>query len=159
VHLWGPLGKLLGYIITECNFEANPNKISAIIEICQVSKVKDIQRLTGCLTALSCFASQLGERALPLYKLLKKVNSFCWMDETQRTLDDLKALISKPPVLASSEPGETLLLYVVATTQVISAALVVEREEPMHVYKVQRSVYYIGIVLSAIRPATIRYNN
>jgi hypothetical protein len=55
-------------------------------------------------------------------------------------------LISKPPVLASSEPGEILLLYVMAT-QVISAALVVEREEPGHVYKVQRPVYYISKVL------------
>jgi hypothetical protein len=55
----------------------------------------------------------------------------------QKALDDLKALISKPPVLALLEPGETLLLYVAATTQVISAALVVEREEPRHVYKIQ----------------------
>jgi hypothetical protein len=52
-----------------------------------------------------------------------------------------------PPVLASPEPDETLLLYVMATTQVISATLVVEREEPGHIYKVQRSVYYIGKVL------------
>jgi hypothetical protein len=72
-----------------------------------------------------------------LYKLLEKSNSFYWTDETQKVLDELKALISKPPVLASPEPGETLLLYAVATTQVISAALVVEREKPGHVYKVQ----------------------
>jgi hypothetical protein len=52
-----------------------------------------------------------------------------------------------PPVLASPEPDETLLLYVMATTQVISATLVVEREEPGHIYKLQRSVYYIGKVL------------
>jgi hypothetical protein len=42
------------------------------------------------------------------------------MDETQKALDELKALISKPLVRASLKPGETLL-YVVATTQVISA--------------------------------------
>jgi hypothetical protein len=35
----------------------------------------------------------------------------------------------------------------VATTQVISATLVVEWEEIGHVYKVQRSVYYISKVL------------
>jgi hypothetical protein len=52
-------------------------------------------------------------------------------------LDDLKVLISKPLVLASPEPSETLLLYVTATTEVISATLVVEQEEPRHVYKVQ----------------------
>jgi hypothetical protein len=55
----------------------------------------------------------------------------------QRVLDNFKTLMSKPRVLASLEPDETLLLYVVVTTQVISAALVVEREEFRHVYKVQ----------------------
>jgi hypothetical protein len=43
----------------------------------------------------------------------------------------------------------------VATTQVISAALVVEREELGHIYKVQRSVYYISKVLS---DCETRYN-
>jgi hypothetical protein len=90
-----------------------------------------------CLAALSHFVSRLGERGLPLYKLLKKSDSFHWMDETQRALDDIKTLISKPPVLASPKPDETLLLYVTDTTQVISATLVVEREEPRHVCKVQ----------------------
>jgi hypothetical protein len=51
-------------------------------------------------------------------------------------LDELKALISKPLVLASLEPGEALLLCVAATTQVISIALLVEQDEPGHVYKV-----------------------
>jgi hypothetical protein len=57
-------------------------------------------------------------------------------------------LITKPPVLASLEPNEALLLYVVATTQVVSTIMVVEREEPGHVYKVQRPVYYVSKVLS-----------
>jgi hypothetical protein len=83
-----------------------------------------------------------------MYKLLKKSDPFHWTDETQKTLDDLKALISNLSVLASSKPGGTLLLYVMATTQVISMTLVVEREEPGHVYKVQRPVYYISKVLS-----------
>jgi hypothetical protein len=102
----------------------------------------------GCLAALSRFVSHLGERGPPLYKLIKKSDSFHWTDETQKALDDLKALISKPHVLASQEPSETLLLYIAATTQVVSAALMVEREEPGHVYKVQRPIYYISKVIS-----------
>jgi hypothetical protein len=35
-----------------------------------------------------------------------------------------------------------------ATTQVISAALVVEREELWHAYKVHQPIYYISKVLS-----------
>ena len=43
--------------------------------------------------------------------------------------------------------GETLLLYIAATTHVASTALVIERDEPGHVYKVQRPVYFISEVL------------
>jgi hypothetical protein len=44
--------------------------------------------------------------------------------------------------------GETLLLYIAATNQVVSMAIVVEREEVGHVYKVQRPVYFISEVLT-----------
>jgi hypothetical protein len=36
-----PWGKLLRYIITKCGIEANPDKISTIAEIGQVSNVED----------------------------------------------------------------------------------------------------------------------
>jgi hypothetical protein len=146
--LGSPGASSWGYIITKRGIETNPDKISAIGEIGQVKNVKDVQRLMGCLVSLISFVSWLGERRLPLYKWLKKSDSFCWTDETQRVLDDLKALISKPLVLASLDPSETLLLYMVATTHVIFTALVVEREEHRHVYKVQWPVYYISKVLS-----------
>jgi hypothetical protein len=37
-----PQAKLLGYIITECGIEANPDKILAITEMGQVRNVKDV---------------------------------------------------------------------------------------------------------------------
>jgi hypothetical protein len=117
-----PRDKLLKYIVTKHCIEANPKKISAITKLSQVRNVKDVQQLMGCLVALSHFVSHLGECEFPLFKLLKKSDSFHWTDEAQKALDDLKALISKPPIMASPEPCETLLLYVTATTQVISAA-------------------------------------
>ena len=40
------------------------------------------------------------------------------------------------------------MLYVAATTQVVSAALVVERDEPEHALKVQRPIYFMSEVLS-----------
>jgi hypothetical protein len=79
---------------------------------------------------------------------LVKADSNHWLDETYKALDELKALITKLPVLASPEPGETLLLYMVATTQDINTAVVVEQEELGHVYKVQWSVYNISKVLT-----------
>jgi hypothetical protein len=46
------------------------------------------------------------------------------------------------------------MLYISATSTVVSAAIVVEREEEGHVYKVQRPVYYISEVLT---DSKIRY--
>jgi hypothetical protein len=43
---------------------------------------------------------------------------------------------------------EPLYLYIAATTQVVSAAFVVERAEEGHALPVQRPVYYISEVLS-----------
>jgi hypothetical protein len=57
MHLWSPLGKFLGYIITEHGLEANVDKMSTIIKMGPVKSVKDIQRLMGSLVALSWFMS------------------------------------------------------------------------------------------------------
>jgi hypothetical protein len=72
----------------------------------------------------------LGEHGLPLYKLLKKFDYFRWTEERHKVLDELIALITKPSVLISLELGETLLLYVAVTTQVISVILVVKWRNP-----------------------------
>lgn len=78
---------------------------------------------------------------LPLYKLLKKSDRFEWNNEAQAALDEVKRLLSETAVLTSPTPNEPLLLYVAMATQVVSAALVVEREEEGHALKVQRPVY------------------
>ena len=60
----------------------------------------------------------------------------------------VKQLLMKAPILVPSTDGEPLLLYITVTTQVVGAALVVEREEEGHTLKVQRPVYFISEVLS-----------
>src|SRR5579859_1093294 len=85
---------------------------------------------------------------MPLYKLLKKSDHFQWTNEAQEALDKLKILLTSPPVLVSPAPAKDILLYIAATTQVVSAVLVVEREEPGHALKVQHPVYFISEVLS-----------
>ena len=70
------------------------------------------------------------------------------MPKAQGALDKVKQLLMKALILVPPTDGEPLLLYIVATTQVVSAALVVEREEDGHALKVQRPMYFISEVLS-----------
>jgi ribonuclease HI len=108
----------------------------------------------GCLAALSRFISRLGEKGLPLYRLLRKAERFTWTPEAEEALGNLKALLTNAPILVPPAAGEALLIYVAATTQVVSAAIVVERREEGHALLVQRPVYFISEVLSETK---IRY--
>jgi hypothetical protein len=81
------------------------------------------------------------------------------MDEMQRVLDDLKMLISMPPVLACLEPGETLFLYVVATSQVISTILIVEQRSPGTSTRYNDRFTTLTKYSPTARPATVRYKS
>ena len=139
---------LLGFIVSERDIEANLEKISAITKMGPIQNIKGVQRITGCLATLSQFISCLGERGLPLYRLLKKSDHFEWTAEAQEALDMVKQFLTKPPVLVPPCNGESLLLYISATMQVVSSVLVVEREEEGQSFKVQRPMYFIIEVLS-----------
>jgi hypothetical protein len=57
-------------------------------------------------------------------------------------------MLAHAPILMPPQDGEPLYLYVAATTQVVSALIIVERMEEKHALPVQRPVYYISEVLS-----------
>ena len=135
---------LLGFIVSERGIEANPEKIAAITSMGPIKDLKGVQRVTGCLAALSRFISRLGERGLPVYRLLRKAECFTWTPEAEEALGNLKALLTKAPILVPPAAGEALLVYVAATTQPVSTAIVVERQEEGHALPVQRPVYFVS---------------
>ncbi|KAK1612950.1 hypothetical protein QYE76_036623 [Lolium multiflorum] len=143
-----PVGKLLVFIVSNRGIEVNPEKIKAILCIKRPTYLKDVQRLTGCVAAISRFVSRLGEKALPLYKLLKKTDKFVWDEAADAALQGLKEILTSPPILPAPGESEPMLLYLAATNRVISLVIVVERQEEGHEYGVQRPVYYISEVLT-----------
>jgi hypothetical protein len=52
-----PRGMLLGYIVSQRGIEANTKKVSAITKMGPIRDVKGIQKVMGCLVALSHFIS------------------------------------------------------------------------------------------------------
>jgi hypothetical protein len=154
-----PRGMLLGFIVYEHGIEANPKKIIAITKMGPIRDLKGVKRVTGCLAALSRFISLLGKKALPLYRLLKKSEHFSWTLEAEKALTRLKATLSEPLILIPLDVGESLLLYVAATTQVVSVTIVIERAEEGHALLVQRPVYFISEVLSDTKVHYLQIQN
>jgi hypothetical protein len=76
------------------------------------------------------------EKGVPFFKLLKAKEKFEWSEEADTTFVELKQFLTSPLVLTVPKEGETLLLYIAATNRVVSTAIVIERKEVRHVYKV-----------------------
>jgi hypothetical protein len=132
-----PSSKLLGFMVSHRGIEANPAKVNAIRRMNRPTGKKDVMKLTAMIAALGHFISKLGEKGLPFFKLLKKSDKFKWTDEADQALEELKTFLTTPPVMVPPAPKETLLLYISASTQVVSAVLVAERPEEGHQYPVQ----------------------
>jgi ribonuclease HI len=81
-----------------------------------------------------------------LYRLLRKAERFTWTPGAEEALGNLKALLTNAPILVPPTEGEALLVYIAATTQVVIAAIVVDRQEG-HALLIQRPVYFISEVL------------
>jgi hypothetical protein len=141
-----PSGLLLGFMVGHRGIEANPVKVDAICNMAKPCCKKDVMNLTGMMATLGRFISKLGEKGLPLFKLLKKADNFVWDEEAQKAFEALKESLTTPLIMTPPTPGETLL-YISATTNAVSTVLVTEREEEWQAYHVQRPVCYVSKVL------------
>jgi hypothetical protein len=138
----------LGNVVSYDGIRPNLIKVKTILDMQPPKNVKDIQKLTGCMADLSHFISRLGEKGLPFLKLLKASEKFVWSKEANVAFTRLKEFLTSPLVLTAPQKDDVLLLYIAATDHVVSTVIVVEREEPDHVYKVQLPVYFISEVLN-----------
>jgi hypothetical protein len=64
------MGKVLSYLVSRKDIEANLDKIRAITEMHPSQTVKEVQKLTGRITALNRFISKSAEHSLPFLKIL-----------------------------------------------------------------------------------------
>jgi hypothetical protein len=71
-----PRGKVLGCLVLVKGIKANPDKINAVVHMKPPQSRKELQRLTGRITALNRFMVKLAERSLPFFKVLRGSDSF-----------------------------------------------------------------------------------
>jgi hypothetical protein len=81
------------------------------------------------MAAQGRFISKLSEKGLPFFKLLKNADKFVWDEEAHQAFEALKEFLTSLPIMTTPVPKKTLLLYILATTNVVNTVLVAEREE------------------------------
>ena len=141
-------GKFLGFIVNNRGIEANPDKIKAVLDMPSPSGIKEVQRLTERIAALSRFVSRTSDKCQPFFQVLKK--AFQWDTKCEEAFSALKTYLSSPPppILVSPIEGELLTLYLAVSDFSTSAVLVRDKD------RVQHLVYYCS---RALRGAEERY--
>jgi hypothetical protein len=140
-------GKILGYLVSHREIEANPHKIQAIMDMAPPQSTKDIQRLTGRLAALNRFISRSIERSLPFLETLRGTKEFVWGPEQAAAFESLKQHLSDLATLTSPDPALSLLLYITASHSAVSATLVQEKEKDSKAQ--QCLVYFVSKVVTS----------
>ncbi|XP_016185917.1 uncharacterized protein LOC107627603 [Arachis ipaensis] len=134
-------GKFLGFLLTSRGIEANPDKCRAVLDMASPKTVKEVQRLTGRLAALSRFVPCLASTSIPFFQTIKKKNKFHWSDDCEKAFSKLKTTLSQPPILQKPLQGEDLFLYLSVSDWAISSVIVTERN------KVQHPIYFVSKTL------------
>ena len=116
-------GRFLGFMVTQREIEDNPAQLKAILQSPTPTSKKGIQQLTGRLAALEHFISRFTDRLKPFFTTLRGASGAEWNEECDRAFVAIKQYLTEPPILVSSETGDTLYFYLVASDIAVSAAL------------------------------------
>ena len=97
----------LGHVVDETGIRADPNKISAIVEMKAPANVPELRRFMGMTNQLGKFSQNLAELTQPLRQLLSKQSVWTWGQEQERAFNDVKTELTKPTVLALYNPSSS----------------------------------------------------
>ena len=136
----------MGFIVNNRGIEASPDKIKVVLNMPPPSNIKEVQRLTGRIDALSRFVSKANDECQPFFQVLKK--AFQWDAHCEEAFTTLKTYLSSPPILVSPSEGELLTLYLAVSDFSTSTVLIRDKD------RVQQPVYYCS---RALRGAKERY--
>ena len=127
------------HIVNNRGIEANLDKIKAVLDMPPPSSIKEVQRLTRRIVALSRFVSRASDKCQPFFQVLKK--AFQWDTNCEEAFSALKTYLSSPPILVSPFEGELLTLYLAVSDLSTSAVLIRDKD------RVQHAVYYYNRAL------------
>ena len=143
--------RFLGFMVTRRGIKSNPAQLKAIMESPAPILRKGVNMLADRLAALGRFISRFIDRLKPLFTTLKGANRSGWNEECGKALAVIKHYMAEPPILASSEVGETLFIYLVVLDVAVSVVLFKDCED-----RSQRPVFF---VIKSLDDAETRYNH
>ena len=123
--------KYMGHMFTADGLRADPEKISAVINMPQPKDRKGVQRILGLVNYLQRFSPRLAEASAPLRALLKRENLFIYEENVHgRAPEQIKQIITRDPVFKYYNVNEEVVVQVDASHHGLGACLM-QNEQPV----------------------------
>ena len=122
--------KFIGHLITRKGLKPDPEKVRAILDMPKPTNVSGVRRIIGFVTYLSKFLLKLSDICEPLRKLTLKDSEFCWLDNHNNALEEIKRLVTAKPVLKYYDPKLQLVLQSDASETGLGATIM-QKNQPI----------------------------
>lgn len=113
----------MGHKITKNGYSPDENKLKAIKEMPLPQNKKEVQRFLGMITYVGRFIPNLSNLTSSLRNLIKNDIIFEWTNHHTKSFNELKNLLTKPPVLQYYDINKEVVISVDASKDGVGACL------------------------------------
>ena len=100
----------MGHVISEEGVQVDPEKVKAVLEWEAPKNPTEVRSFLGLAGYYRRFIKDFAKLSTPLTKLTRKGTDFVWSDACERSFQELKAKLTRAPVLVLPQGGEDLLV-------------------------------------------------
>lgn len=115
--------KFMGQIYSKDGIKLNQNYVEAILKLPRPESKSDLLRILGMAKFLGKFVPNMSKITSSLRDLTKIENEFNWLDIHEKSLNELKHLLTSAPILSFFDPSKNVEIETDASKDGLGACL------------------------------------
>jgi len=100
----------LGHVVSEGAISVDYEKIKHVVEWPVPRTIKEVRGFVGLCSYYRRFVKDFGKIAAPLSAMSEKNKRFSWTEECQQAFDQLKQILTSPPVMTMPNQHDPFVL-------------------------------------------------
>ena len=101
----------LGHLVSEEGFKPLPEKIKSIKNMLPLKTAKEVKQFSGLAGHYRKFVPRFADLSRPLTNLTQQSVEFQWTEKCQKSVDNLRELLTKYPILRYPDPSKDYMLF------------------------------------------------
>ncbi|XP_020209345.1 uncharacterized protein LOC109794301, partial [Cajanus cajan] len=119
--------KFLVHVISAQGIVVDPTKVEAVLRWERPKSVTEVRGFVGLVGYYRIFIEGFSKIVMPLTQLTRKDHPFVWMEECEKSFQELKEKLTSSPMLILPDPNKSFEVYCDASHQGLGCVLMQDR--------------------------------